>query len=146
MVSEKTIQQTAIQMIKVLYPDIVIVASQNGIDLSKLSTKDRATLVREEKKMGLEKGASDIALYLPEGITLHLEFKTEVGKQSKEQKDMQKRLEYLDHHYYVVRSVKEVFDCIAIGTSSYYRTECLDKAKTNTTYDPNVLRGYYGLC
>ena len=54
------------------------------------------------------KGSSDIKVYLNGGITLHLEVKCAKGRQNFNQIEWQKKLEYLDHKYHVVRSISDV--------------------------------------
>lgn len=56
---------------------------------------------------GQKKGFPDI-LVLMQGRTIGLEVKTDIGKQSKEQKEIEKQFKKQRAWYYVVRSVDEV--------------------------------------
>ena len=48
-------------------------------------------------------GHADCEVYLPGGRVLHIEFKTETGKQRPAQKQWQKDLEAIGHKYHIVR-------------------------------------------
>lgn len=58
------------------------------------------------KATGLLAGVSDTIVLLPDK-TLFVEFKTPAGRQSKSQKEFQKRVEALGFSYHIVRSVVE---------------------------------------
>lgn len=60
---------------------------------------------------GTKKGFPDI-LILKDGKCIGLEVKTNVGKQSKEQKEMEKLMKEHGADYYVVRSLDEVIEII----------------------------------
>jgi len=57
------------------------------------------------KGMGLVKGVADMT-YLSDFGAILIEFKTEEGKQSKDQKEWQKIVEYAGYKYVIVRSLK----------------------------------------
>lgn len=59
----------------------------------------------------LKKGFPDI-LVLKDGKCIGLEVKTNVGKQSKEQKEMEKLMKEHGADYYVVRSLDEVIEIV----------------------------------
>lgn len=59
---------------------------------------------------GTKKGFPDI-LVLINGRTIGFEVKTAVGKQSKEQKDIENKFKQHGQEYFVVRTVEEVI-CI----------------------------------
>lgn len=50
------------------------------------------------------KGFPDFVIFQDFGTTIFIELKTEEGIQSPEQKEYQKKLESLDHFYFVVRT------------------------------------------
>jgi len=58
---------------------------------------------------GTKKGFPDI-LVLKDGKCIGLEIKTNIGKQSKEQKEIEKEFKKHKAAYYVVRSLKEVIE------------------------------------
>jgi hypothetical protein len=53
-------------------------------------------------------GSPDFFVFTKNGNSLHIEVKNETGIQSKLQKDYQKRIEKLSHHYYIVRDLSDV--------------------------------------
>ena len=59
---------------------------------------------------GTKKGFPDI-LVIANGKTIGIEVKTAIGKQSKEQKDIENKFTQHGQEYYVVRTVEEVI-CI----------------------------------
>ena len=120
--SESLIQSTTVSMLNLLYPDFVLNLSLNGISLAGLNARDKAQLIRQAKLEGMEPGVQDLSIYLPESIVLNLEFKTDVGKQSANQEDIQDKLIKLGHNYHLVRTPYEVFDLIAQYTEPSYRS------------------------
>lgn len=62
---------------------------------------------------GTKKGFPDI-LVLKDGKCIGLEVKTNVGKQSKEQKEMEKLMKEHGADYYVVRSLDEVIEIVGV--------------------------------
>ena len=99
---EDILQQMCIGYLNKEYPDIVVNVSLSGI---KLNGKDKFTIINAMKRAGWVKGIADITLHLPKGVTLCLELKTERGKQSKEQIEVENKLMKLGHNYLVVRSL-----------------------------------------
>ena len=138
-ITEESFQNTFTSMFNIIYPTAVLSISLSGIDLSSMSPTERGKLVATLKKAGWQKGISDITLFLPEGITLHLEFKRPDGRgvQSQEQKDMEQQLIALNHHYLIIDSFDKAWDAIATHTTPAYRTQCLnsliDFSKTTLT-------------
>lgn len=61
------------------------------------------------KAMGIVAGAPDTFLFIPRGVHhgLAIEFKTEVGRQSSEQKKFQQRLEFYGYRYEICRSLDQ---------------------------------------
>jgi len=120
--SESTLQQTAVAMIRTLYPSLILNLSLNGISLDGLSVAQRAQLIRQAKLEGMEPGIQDLTLYLPGSKVLNLELKRpKGGTQSPDQKRIESRLTSLGHNYYLVRSTKEVFALIAECTDLAFR-------------------------
>lgn len=62
---------------------------------------------------GTKKGFPDI-LILKDGKCIGLEIKTNVGKQSKEQKEMERLMKEHGADYYVVRSLDEVVEIVGV--------------------------------
>lgn len=58
-----------------------------------------------KQALGVCKGPSDFVLILFMGKVCFIEFKTESGSQSPEQKDFQSKVEARGHEYKIVRSV-----------------------------------------
>jgi len=67
----------------------------------------------KNKAMGLQKGRSDMVLYL-KGRAFMIEWKTEKGKQHGKQKEWQELIEANGFSYYIVRSVNEFKHLITI--------------------------------
>lgn len=118
--SEDTLQMALVSMIKTFYPDILISLSLSGINL-KGSVQEKSKEIAKMKKLGLVRGLPDLTLYLPESKILNVELKTEIGKQSPDQKLIESKLKSLGHNYYLVRSTAEVFGLISKHTSSEFR-------------------------
>ena len=119
--SESTLQITLISMLRTLYSDYVINLSLNGISIP-TDIKTKTLIINQMKKEGMEKGIPDLLLYLPNGKVLNMELKTDKGKQSPDQVDVQNRLTKLGHNYYIIRTVYEAFNAIAEHTEVYDRT------------------------
>jgi hypothetical protein len=72
----------------------------------------------KNKAMGLQKGRSDMVLYL-KGKAFMIEWKTEKGKQHGKQKEWQQLIEANGFSYYIVRSVEEFKELVTVLISSY---------------------------
>lgn len=118
--TEAILQQTLVSMLKQLYPDYVLNLSLSGISLNG-SAKENAQTMYSMAQQGFEKGMPDLLLYLPNGKVLNMELKTDKGKQSSDQIDVQHRLTKLGHNYYVIRTVYEAFNAIAQHTTELDR-------------------------
>ena len=119
--SEAILQQTLVSMLKQMYPDYVINLSLSGISLNG-SAKENAQTMYSMIQQGFSRGMPDLLLYLPNGKVLNMELKTDKGKQSPDQVDVQNRLTKLGHNYYIIRTVYEAFNAIAKHTEVYDRT------------------------
>ena len=115
--SEAILQQTLVSILKTLYPDYVINLSLSGISLNG-SAKENAQTMYSMIQQGFERGMPDLLLYLPNGKVLNMELKTDKGKQSADQIEVQNRLTKLGHNYYIIRTVYEAFNAIAEHTES----------------------------
>ena len=124
--SEAILQQTLVSMLKQLYPDYVINLSLSGISLNG-SAKENAQTMYSMIQQGFSRGMPDLLLYLPNGKVLNMELKTDKGKQSPDQVDVQHRLTKLGHNYYVIRTVYEAFNAIAQHTTESDRLEQRNK-------------------
>ena len=125
--SELILQQTCVSMIRTLYPDLVLNLSLNGISLNGLSSLQKAQIIAQAKREGMETGIQDLSVYLPDGVVLNLEFKRpKGGVQSTDQQLIESKLKALGHNYYLVRSVEEVFELIANNTLPEFRYKQLD--------------------
>lgn len=63
------------------------------------------------KALGVKEGVSDVVVVL-KNKTLYIEFKTETGTQSDEQKDFEKTVTNLGHEYYLIRSFEQFKELI----------------------------------
>ena len=128
--SEAILQQTLVSILKTLYPDYVINLSLSGISLNG-SAKDNAQTMYSIDQQGYSRGMPDLLLYLPNGKVLNMELKTDKGKQSADQVDVQNRLTKLGHNYYIIRTVYEAFNAIAEHTDELDRFEQQQKLIIN---------------
>jgi hypothetical protein len=64
------------------------------------------------KAMGVVPGVADMCFLRPEGKTCWIEWKTETGRQSEDQKRFQKLCLSLGHDYVIVRSEEEFLKVI----------------------------------
>ena len=124
--SEAILQQTLVSILKTLYPDYVINLSLSGISLNG-SAKENAQTMYSMVQQGFSRGMVDLLLYLPNGKVLNMELKTDKGKQSADQVDVQNRLTKLGHNYYIIRTVYEAFNAIAEHTTESDRLEQRNK-------------------
>ena len=124
--SEATLQMTLVSMLKQMYPDYVINLSLSGISLNG-SAKDNAQTMYSMVQQGFSRGMPDLLLYLPNGKVLNMELKTDKGKQSADQVDVQNRLTKLGHNYYIIRTVYEAFNAISEHTELSDRFEQRNK-------------------
>lgn len=124
--SEDILQMTVVQMVRVLYPSLLINLSMSGVPLQG-SAKTNAQVIAKMKKLGLTTGIPDLLIYLPNGKVLNLEFKRPDGKgvQSADQVAVQQQLTNLRHNYYLVSSIDQVFAAIAEHTNPAFRTDQL---------------------
>jgi hypothetical protein len=59
------------------------------------------------KLQGRSSGVADLTWICPDNRTIHIELKTEIGRQSKAQKEWQNMVEARGHTYHLVRSLEE---------------------------------------
>ena len=120
--NEEILQQTFVSMFRTLYPSCVLNLSLNGISLNGLSALNKAQLIAQAKRQGMENGIQDLSIYLPRGVILNLEFKRpNGGVQSPDQKLIESKLKALGHKYHLVRSIEEVFTLISLNTLADFR-------------------------
>ena len=125
--NEAILQQTCVAMIRKLYPDLVLNLSLNGISLNGLSSLQKAQVIAQAKREGMETGIQDLSIYLPDGVVLNLEFKRpKGGVQSPDQQLIESKLKALGHTYYLVRSVERVFELISNNTLPEFRYRQFD--------------------
>ena len=126
MSTEAILQQTAVQMVRILYPDVLLSLSLSGIKLNG-SYIENAKTIKALVPQGFERGLPDLTIYLPEGKVLNLEFKRpNGGVQSEDQKKVEAKLLSLGHNYYLVRSVEHIFELIANNTLPDFRYKQFD--------------------
>ena len=126
MSTEAILQQTAVQMVRILYPDVLLSLSLSGIKLNG-SYIENAKTIKALVPQGFERGLPDLTIYLPEGKVLNLEFKRpNGGVQSEDQKKVEAKLLALGHNYHLVRSVEHIFELIANNTLPDFRYKQFD--------------------
>ena len=127
MSTEAILQQTFVHMFRTLYPDLILNLSLNGISLNGLSALNKAQVIAQAKREGMETGIQDLTIYLPEGKVLNLEFKRpNGGVQSEDQKKVEAKLLALGHNYHLVKSVEQVFELIAKNTLPDFKYKQFD--------------------
>ena len=67
------------------------------------------------KATGLLPGVSDLVVVTGSGLLLWIEVKIDLGRQSPEQIEFQKRVEVLGYRYHVVKSLEEFANVVSIG-------------------------------
>ena len=121
MSTEAILQQTAVQMVRILYPDVLLSLSLSGIKLNG-SYIENAKTIKALVPQGFERGLPDLTIYLPEGKVLNLEFKRpNGGVHSDDQKKIEAKLLALGHNYHLIRSIEQAFDLIANNTLPDFR-------------------------
>ena len=126
MSTEAILQMTTVQMVRILYPDVLLSLSLSGIKLNG-SYIENAKTIKALVPQGFERGLPDLTIYLPEGKVLNLEFKRpNGGVQSEDQKKVEAKLLALGHNYYLVRSVEHIFELIANNTLPDFRYKQFD--------------------
>ena len=117
--SESVLHATCVSYFRATYPNMLLWNSLSGINLS--NTKDRHQEITKLKREGWIKGIPDIYIALPNGESLHVEFKTDSknSKQSLEQIEMENKLVSLGHRYEIVRNFREfvsLMESVSIST------------------------------
>jgi len=100
---EDDIQADFFEKVKIFFPTIpekLLFAVPNGGNRDPREAK-------RMKQQGVKRGVADVILLIPKKgyASLCIEFKTENGKQSDEQKEFQRQAEICGNKYVVVRSV-----------------------------------------
>ena len=131
--TENLLQQTIVSIFKEFYEPLIIESSWNGINLNGLSKDQIGKIMADFYAQGGLKGSSDLKVYLPNMRIVHIELKrpsTKIGKgQSKEQKEVQKRLETIGHKYYLCNSLESFFKAVNDNLDLDYRSELLKAYK-----------------
>lgn len=73
------------------------------------------------KQTGLLAGIADLTIKLPNSIFIDIELKTIKGIQSESQKKIQLKLENMNCHYYIIRSLDEFISVICPVIDSYLK-------------------------
>lgn len=81
-------------------PSLIIHSTPNG------GTRNKAEAMKF-KATGVVSGIADLTIKLPNSIFIDVEVKTENGKQSKNQKNIEAKLKKINCNYIVVRSLEE---------------------------------------
>lgn len=78
----------------------------SGLQYFPIKDKRRFAFIKHHTKMGYVKGQSDLVLVLKDRIVF-IELKKKEGKQSKEQKEFERKVKELGFEYYVWRSLDD---------------------------------------
>lgn len=100
--SEYDLQCKCVEWFRHCYPDFIIYSVPNEACF-RAKTK--------YEKSGLLSGVADLMVVLP-NVVLWIEMKSENGRQRKEQKDFQKKIETLGYRYYLCRTLDNFKDII----------------------------------
>ena len=107
---EGDIQADFFDKVKLFFPHIpdkLLFAVPNGGSRHKIEAKNM-------KRQGVKPGVSDVILLIPKKgfASLLMEFKTQSGRQSDEQKEFQRQAEMCGSKYVIVRSVKDALSAM----------------------------------
>ena len=112
MATEHDHQKAVVHWLRHFHPHLIIAAIPNGEQRSR-------TTGAKLKAEGVLAGMPDLVICLPNGGTLWVEMKNEVGSVSKSQKEVHSRLETLGHTVIVgygakeaIKALKEILDII----------------------------------
>lgn len=75
-----------------------------------------ALALKKARNTGFLPGVSDTIVVAPNGVTLYIEFKTPIGRQSDEQIEFERRVTMLGHKYYLCRSLLDFKSIIKSNT------------------------------
>lgn len=99
---ERDLQVECVNWFKNHYPNAILFSVPNEFARKNMT---------EARQMGLLKGAADIIVVI-NGKILFIEFKSDVGKQSIEQKTFQHKVEQNGFTYYLIRDLTTFKDVI----------------------------------
>lgn len=111
-IPEQVIQQECFNWFNNTYclkhhsPRLIIHSVPNGIPIT-LEEKERARALDLLHKTGMVNGISDLIIHGVKGRCIMAECKTETGKQSDAQIEIEKRVIALQGHYFVFRNLIE---------------------------------------
>lgn len=86
-----------------------------------------------------KRGSSDIKVYLPGGITLHLEMKSEKGTLRPEQRAWRDALAALGHKYAVCREVDDLWNILSVMCPAAFGTRFLEMNCPAPIFNPDQL-------
>ena len=106
--NEKSLQMACVQWLRLQYPHVWVGNFSTDTRYGGTQTQ-RALQGAIKNKMGYTKGLPDLAILQPSGMfhALFVEFKTDKGRQSAEQKEFQKYALENSYLYVVVRNLDE---------------------------------------
>lgn len=106
--SESLIQQQIFIYMNNTYRHLICHSVPNG------SSTGDPRIISQMTQLGMVKGISDLIIWLPKGKAIMVEVKNSTGKQSEDQKKIQKRVEDLCGTYLLVRSLEDFKKQISI--------------------------------
>jgi len=111
-IPESKIQQEAYNWFNNTYclkhhdPSYIIHSVPNGIPIP-IPAKERARALDLLKKTGMVNGISDLIIHCPNGKCIMAECKNDIGVQSNDQKEIERKIKLLGGIYFVFRSLTE---------------------------------------
>lgn len=101
MISENKIQSECFKWHWNTYPE------QRGLLCYNLNNSRNKIDGMQNKALGLIKGRSDMVYYHPLRGAIMIEFKTDTGVQSPEQKEWEKKITNAGYQYHIIRSLTQ---------------------------------------
>lgn len=108
---EGPIHRAILEYLMARYPGAAIHASPNS---NTMKGKDVARLIAKQKYMGMRPGWPDIEM-IHYGRFYAFEVKAEGGRQQDNQKDVERDINAAGGHYFVVRSIDDVKEAMALA-------------------------------
>lgn len=102
---EEQIQSAIVAYIEAVVPGAVVIAIPNAARRKKGGKAGNAV-------PGLKKGAPDLVVALPRGMTVWIEVKARKGRARQDQIDMAAALNWVDHVHVYARSIEDVRDAL----------------------------------
>lgn len=110
--TESAIHKAILAYLRLRFPRALVVHAANEMNIA-ADARSKAIAQARAKKLGMMPGWPDLQLLLPEGEALFFEVKSEGGRVSEAQKGVLAALARLGFRAAVVRSVRDVEECLS---------------------------------